>query len=277
MSDKISVFKLFSVGVVTKPKARTSRHIQVLATESAMATDGEVTHAPLDQTFKGVETDGSEYQVRNISTRDMECEWFPGETNQVTPPDVERGEQVLIYRLADTDQYFWTCMGLRNHLRTLESVIMMYGATPDPGGCGLDFTKCYYQQWSPLDGHITFGTSQANGELFKYTVQINTKDSFIALADDVGNYAEINSADSRVMIRNIDDSYFKAEKKIIDVKADQEINLTCGGSTFKMTPTTIDLVTTTYTEKAPTINRDATEINDKAPTINVTTAKWSFL
>lgn len=277
MAEQISVFKLFSIGQVTKPKARDSRHIQVLALESASGTDGEVTHAPLEQIFKGVETDGSEYQVKSISTRDMECEWFPGETNQVTPPDVERGELVLVYRLADTDQYFWTSMGMRNHLRTLESVILMYGATPNAAGNGLDFTNCYYQQWSPLDGHITIGTSQANGEKFKYTIQVNTKSSFIALADDVGNYAEINSAESRVMIRNVNDSYFRAEKQIIDVKADKEINLTCGGSTIKMTPESIKTKTITDASEATTITRTGTNITDESTAYVNKAATWAFI
>lgn len=283
MAEQVSVFKPFSIGQVTKPKTRTSRHIQVLALETASATDGEVTHAPLEQIFKGVNADGSEYQVKSVSTRDMECEWFPGETNQVTPPDVERGELVMIYRLADTAQYFWTTMGLRNHLRTLESVIILYGATPDVSGCGLDFTKCYYQQWSPLDGHITFGTSQANGEQFKYTVQINTKQSFVAITDDVGNFMEVNSADSRVQLHNVDNSFFKAEKKIVDINADMEINLTCGSTKINMKPDSIKTTTKTYedsatdhTTKATNINRQGTNITDKSTAYVNNAATWTF-
>lgn len=277
MAGQISVFKLFSVGQVTKPKARNSRHVQVLALETASGTDGEVTHAPLEQIFKGVETDGSEYQVKSVSTRDMECEWFPGETNQVTPPDVERGELVLIYRLADTDQYYWTSMGMRNHLRTLESVIIMYGATPKAAGNGLDFTNCYYQQWSPLDGHITIGTSQANGEAFKYTIQINTKQSFVAITDDVGNFMEVNSADNRVQLRNANESWFKAEKQVIDIKADKEINLLCGGTKINLTPESIMSKTTTDTSEATTFLRKGTNITDESTAYTNKAATWAFI
>lgn len=277
MAQHVSIFQPYSVGQVTVPKERTSRHIQAVAVEIASATDGEVTHAPEQELLKGFDNEGTEYEVKMTSTRDIECEWLPMEGNRATPPDVERGELVMIYRLGDTTQYYWTCMGLRNHRRTLESVITFYGATPDLNGCGLDFAKCYYQQWSPLDGHVTFGTSQANGEKFKYTFQINTKDSFIALTDDIGNYLEINSAESRVILRNVDDSYFKAEKKVIDIKADAAINITVGGTTMVLLPDSITSTATTITETGTTNNRNATTINDNAPTINVTTTKWSYL
>lgn len=270
MQQQASIFTPYSVGLVTKPKARTSRHIQVLAIEIATATDGEVTHAPEEEILKGISTDGSEYQVKVTSTRDIECEWLPMEGNRSTPPDVERGELVMVYRLGNTDQYYWQCMGLRNHLRTLESVITMYGATPNLSGCGLDFSKCYYSVWSPLDGHITFGTSQANGEKFKYTFQINTKESFAALSDDVGNYMEVNSAASRVMLRNVNNSIIRAEKQVIDLIAETAINFTVGG-------TTMVLNTASISSKATTINRDATTINDTATTINAKVSRWNFV
>jgi len=277
MAEQVSIFKLFSVGQVSKPKERASRHIQAVAVEVASATDGETTHAPQENILKGTNSDGTEYQVKVTSTRDMECEWLPMEGNRATPPDVERGELVMIYRLGDTDQYFWTCMGLRQHLRTLECVITMYGATPDLAGCGLDFSKCYYSIWSPLDGHITFATSQANKEKFKYTFQINTKDSFAAMSDDVGNMAEINSADSRVMLKNVNNSMFRAEKQIIDVKADKEINLPCGGSTIKMTPNSITTKTTTDSKEATTITRKGSTITDESGSYTNKATTWSFV
>lgn len=277
MAAQVSIFQPYSIGQVTKPKARDSRHIQALPVEVATATDGEVTHAPEQEIIKGFDADGSEYQVKATSTRDIECEWLPMEGNRSTAPDVERGELVIIYRMGNTNQYFWTCMGQRNHLRTLESVVTMYGATPSLGGCGLDFTKCYYQQWSPLDGHITFGTSMANEEKFKYTFQINTKESLVACTDDVGNYWEINSAESRVMMKNVNNSIIRAEKQIIDLIADKEINFTVGGTKMTLVPESITSKSTTISEEATTINRTATTINDKGTSINVTTSKWSFL
>lgn len=277
MAQQVSIFQPYSVGLVTKPKARDSRFVNAVAVEIATGTDGESTHAPEEEIVKGFSSDGSEYQVKMTNSRDMECEWLPMEGNRSTPPDLERGELVMIYRLGDTPQYYWTCMGLRNHLRTLESVITMYGATPDLSGCGLDFTKCYYQQWSPLDGHITFGTSMANEEKFKYTFQINTKDSFMAMTDDVGNYMEINSADARCMFKNANGSIIRMEKQIIDLIADLGINFICGGTKINLTPDMIKSLTTTHTQEATTINRNGTTINDKSTTYNNTASTWNFI
>lgn len=277
MAQVPSIFMPYSIGQITIPKERTSRMVQALPVEIASGTDGEVTHAPQEEILKGFDSDGSEYQVKMTSSRDLECEWLPMEGNRVTPPDVQRGELVMIYRLGDSDRYFWTCMGIRNHLRTLESVITMYGATPNISGCGLDFTNCYYQIWSPADGHITFGTSQANGEEFKYTFQINAKESFAGLTDDVGNYMEINSAAGRCMFKNASGSIIRAEKQIIDLIADSEINFTVGGTKMTLNPSEITSTTTTDTKQATTINRKGTTINDDSTVYNNTSGRWNFI
>lgn len=276
MVQQVTLFQPYSIGQVSVPKKRGSRFIHALAVEIASGTDGEVTYAPEQEIVEGVDSEGATYQVKMTSSRDLECEWLPMEGNRVTPPDVQRGELVMIYRMGDTTQYFWTCMGLRNHLRTLESVITMYGATPNLSGNGLSFENCYYSMFSPLDGHITFSTSKANGEMFKYTFQINTKDSFAAISDDGGNYMEMNSKDTRVMLRNADDSYVRVEKQIIDLKADTAINFTVGGTTMKLDQQSIRSKTVTDITEATTINRKAQTINDEAPLINVKTTKWNF-
>ncbi|ARV76868.1 hypothetical protein PHABIO_237 [Pseudomonas phage Phabio] len=277
MAQVPSIFHPYSIGQVTIPKDRKSRFINALPVEIASGTDGEVTHAPQEDILKGFNEDGTEYQVKSTSARDIECEWLPMEGNRVTPPDVQRGELVMIYRLGDTSQYFWTCMGLRNHLRTLESVITMYGATPNISGCGLDFSNCYYSIWSPMDGHITFSTSKANGEEFRYTFQINAKDSFAGLTDDVGNYMEINSAAGRCMFKNAAGSIIRAEKQIIDLIADSAIHFTVGGTKMSLTPSAIDSKTETDTKTATTVNRNGTTINDKSTTYNNTATRWNFI
>lgn len=245
--EMVSSLVFFSIGYVTINKPRETRSIQALPVESASATDGETTHSPVQEILKGVDQMGNTYEVKGTATRDLECEWFPYEDNRVTPPDVRRGELVAIYRLANTNQYFWRCMNFRNGLRTLEHVVLAFGASPAAGGSGISFDKCYTITVSPMDGHITILTTKANKEPYAYTFQINTKDGLVGLQDDVGNYIELNSKDTRLSLHNADESFLKIEKQTIEMKADRSIKFTCGGSTMEMTPESIATNTTNTT------------------------------
>jgi hypothetical protein len=244
---KASMFRLFSLGRAVENKARNTRFLNVLPVEDKLAIDGEVTHSPEEQTLQGFDALGNRYDVKAVSSNDLVCEWLPSEDNRATPPDIRRNELVEIWQLGDSDQYYWRSLGLRNDLRTLESVVWTFGASPDPGGSGMDFEKCYFLQFSAHDKHITIGTSKANGEPYTYRFQINTKDGAVYLTDDIGNYFELVSKARRLQMKNSDGSFLKIERKAIDLNAAQYIKLTSGGSTLELNPNSF-LVNTTKTD-----------------------------
>lgn len=239
-SNQVSVFRLWSLGRATENKPRNSTKLMVIPLETASATDGETTFNPIEEEFQGVDASGKQYAVKTIGTRDIPCEWLPSENNRATPPDIRRNERVEIWELGDTGQYFWRSQGMDLKLRTLETVVFTFGASPNPGGAGLDFSTCYFLTFSAHDKHVTIGTSKANGEPYAYTIQINTKVGAIYLTDDVNNLIELDSSNNRIQLKNADDSFVKVERKGIDIKADQYIQLTCGGSTYRMEPAKID-------------------------------------
>lgn len=268
--DIKSSLYLFSIGYVTKNKDYDSRSIQALPVESASGTDGEVAHNPVQEILKGIDSAGNAYEVKATATRDLECEWYPFDDNRVTPPDVVRGELVEIYRLGNSPKYFWRSMNMRNGLRTLEHVVNAYAASPTVAGSGINFEKCYTVAISPLNGYININTTKANGEPFAYTLQINTKDGIIGVQDDVGNFFELNSKETRLRLRNANDSYLSIEKQWIDLKADKYIKMTVGGCTYEMTPTTITTKTTTHvSEASATMTLDSPQITAKC-------ARWDF-
>lgn len=268
--EMVSALTFFSVGYVTVNKARDSRKIQALPVESASGTDGEVTHNPVESILKGVDKEGNAYEVKGTATRDLECDWLPHEDNRATPPDVRRGELVGIYRLANTSQYFWRCMGFRNGLRALEHVVLAFGASPSVSGSGMDFSKCYTMTFSPWDGHITIQTTKANKEPYAYTFQINTKEGLIGMQDDVGNYFELNSKDTRLKLQNADKSFVQIQKQMIDLSAAQSIKFTVGGTVMELTPSAITTQTQTTTMKS-------SQFNIETSTGTVKAGKWDFI
>lgn len=265
-----SIVTLYSVGYVTVNKERNSRKIQCLPVEAAAATDGEVTHDPIEEILKGVDKDGNSYEVKATQTRDIECEWMSTEDNRATPPDMRRGEMVEIYRVGKTGQYYWRCMNFRNALRNLEHVVYLFAASPEAGGAGGTFEKCYSMVFSPMDGYIQIKTTKANREPFEYTFEINTKQGVAILSDDVGNYSEINSSESRIKLQNVNKSMVSIEKQEIDIKADKRITLMVGKTGIELTPEMIQQVTTKHATKC-------TDMTINATTVKATCQRWDFL
>lgn len=268
---EMSIFRSVSIGRSVVNKERSSRRIEVLPVEVATATDGVQEFSPNEEVLTGEDKDGNIYNLKVITTRTWDCEWLPNEDNRATAPDVRVGELVEVFRLGDTDQYFWRSMALRNNLRTLESAVFTFNASPNPSGGGIDFNTCYFMQFSAHDKHITIGTSKANGEAFKYTFQINTGDSAVYLLDDTGNLIELDSKDRRIQLKNADGSFVKVERNTIDLNASEYIKMTCGGTTFELKPDAINSNTTNTTLVSKSKHLT------KAPHIVEETDKWDII
>jgi hypothetical protein len=249
-----SQFQLFSIGYVAENKAPGTRHVNCIPVEDAPGFDGEITFAPSDQILKGMDSEGNQYQVKVTTDVSVQAEWLPNGTNRVTPPDVQRGELVELFRMGDTDQIYWRCMGLRDNLRRLETVVYAFNASPENSNTnGVNFSNCYFFEISGHNRHITLGTSQANGEPFAYTFQFNTGEGAVNLIDNIGNQIELDSRDRRLQLKNADGSFVKVEKKVITTKADEKIEFECGGSRYTMTPAQIKLKTAAYVVEADSV------------------------
>lgn len=274
-----SIFRLYSIGRAAENKKRTTMLINVLPVELATGTDGEINFDPKLATNSFTNLKGETIEINGIVARELECQWLPTDDNRLTAPDIRRGELLEIWRLGDTDQYYWRSMGITNGLRALESVIFAWSATPELGGYGLDLSKCYMLSVSAHDKHFTIQTSKANGELYAYTFQINTAESAVYLTDDNDNFFELDSKEKRLQLKNVDGSFVKVEKKFIELNADEYINLKVKNSNFRMTPDSI-------TDVADTINRTArkdynitvgTKMNMRAPKITTTCDRWEIV
>lgn len=233
----VSQFHVHSIGIVAENKPRNDRFCNIIAIEDSPALDGEVSYNPQTEVIQITDSVGKVTSIKTTSDATINCEWYPSGSNRVTPPDVQRGELVEILRLADTDQYYWRCMGLRDNLRRLETVIFAVNASPENGGSnGINFKNCYFFEVSGHNGQITLGTSKANGEPFSYTMQLNTKEGAFNLIDDIGNQFELDSGDRRLQMRNADNSYVKVEKKTVEISGDDSVKLMSGGTSFELTP-----------------------------------------
>lgn len=267
-----SKYRMVSIGTAKENKPRDSTMLNVLMNEKAMATDGEITFNPQEVTREWQDSSGASHQVKTTAERSVPCEWYPGEDNRATPPDVMRNELIEVWRLGDSDKYFWRSMAMKNGLRALESVVYTWNASPNPGGGGIDFNTCYYLAVSAHDKHFTIGTSKANGEPYAWTMQFNTGEGEFTITDDIGNEFEIVSKDNRLQLKNPDGTYLKLEKQKIEASANESIEFKVGGTSYKLTPEAVTTKTTdvvsdssTVTINAPTVSIGGGSITMRAP------------
>lgn len=220
-----TVFRMYGIGIAGENKGLTSRHLAIIPSEVTPVLDGEIAFNPQTQTFKGLNKNGEEYELSVTEDATLTAEWLPLGSNRVTPPDVRRGEPVVIYRLADTDRYYWRVMGLRDDLRRLETAIWAFNANPEEGSNGVDIQNCYFIEISTHTKQITLGTSQKNGEPYGYGIQLDAANGRFTLEDTIGNILHLDSGLSLWEMINAHGTHVRLDKKVIFMYAGDKIDM----------------------------------------------------
>lgn len=260
----ISRLKFYSVGVVAVNKKLTSHFVEITPLEETPYLDGEITDNEDKYKAKSKDFSGGEWEVKLDTTASIRAKWLPmGNSNRITAPDVRRGEVVALYRFGDVDEFYWMTLLQDKHVRRLETVIYSFSNNREEN-INDDPTSTYYTEVSTHKKLIHIHTSKNDDEPFTYDIQINTKDGRIVITDDVDNYILLDSANTRIKIRNKDDSFVDLDKKIITIHAPEKINMITKHLDIKASKT-IKVFTETY-------NTDSTDYKlDSKKTIDTNT------
>lgn len=223
---KQSQLKLYSFGIVLENKPRSINDLLVCPVEILPLLSGELGSEIESLEHKGVDFYGEEYTVKVNARQGIRCKWLSLGSNRVTAPDVRVNERVLIYRFADSDEYYWKETGLDEHLRRLETVSWLFSADPN----GLADTprsaeNSYVFEVSTHDKLITLRTTTLNEEPFAYTFQINTNEGRVTLTDDSGNFFELDSALTCITLQNKEGTKVELNKESINVYAPENISV----------------------------------------------------
>lgn len=230
---------LYGIGRAANNKALKDKNgnpetsLEVTPVEQLSMLDGELISLPFDSEVQGQKADGSSYSSKVTLNTAITAKWVPMGSNRRTPPDIRRGERVYLYRYKDTDQFFWKETGWDDHLRRLETVHFRFSATADPSADMSDPRNWYHLQISTHEGMIHLETARANMEKAKYALQINTKDGIAALADDFGNFFQMESVAKAISMQNGDGTLLQLDKKkfysyapqIMHLVAEEEMKL----------------------------------------------------
>lgn len=230
MSSKL---RWYSYGILAANKELGSMEIEVTPTEELTMLDGELTTRSTQYTAEGVDSLGKTYKSSVEAQVSIRAEWLRfGDANRMTAPDVRRGESVMIYQFSDADKYYWMTLKQDASLRKLETVVWAFSGTKDETK-KTDASSSYYLEISTHKGISHFHTSKANGEPFEYDIQINSKEGYVAITDDGGNFISMDSANARHQIMNSSGTHIDVDK----------VNLTMNvPGTYKVVAKNIELI-----------------------------------
>lgn len=249
---EITKLHIYGLGIVAVNKPLTSKDIEVTPIEDLPFLDGEISDNVSIFESSGKTKDGSTYTTSIDVTATIRATWLPiGISNRVTPPDVRRGEKVVIYRYGETDRYYWTTLEYDMKLRKLETVIFAFSNTQVEAKEGTA-DSTYFFEVSTHKKLVTFHTSKSDGEPFSYTFQFNTKDGNWIVQDDIGNLISVDSANVRIEVKNADGSHVDLDRKDIKVYAPNNIELRAENKIDIIAGNSVNVKTTEITTQADT-------------------------
>ena len=98
MTQSPSSLHFYSVGQAAENLVTGQHTLMVIPVEHHSYLDGEVRSNPQQIVASGVDAAGKAFQSKAVMDTAIEATWYSLQSNRYTPPDVRRGERVLIWR-----------------------------------------------------------------------------------------------------------------------------------------------------------------------------------
>lgn len=274
MNIKGSILQVYSVGQAAANLAVGQTELEVYPSEKKTYTDGEVTDNVSDYTTQGVDASGNSYSTTVQASNSIRAKWLSRNPWLKTPGLVRRGEDVIIWRVGDTDQYYWELMGTTNHLRRRDIVLFVVSNTTDESTTELTPANSYFFEINTVDKHITLSTPNNDGEACGYTVQLNTKDGNFSLSDTIGNAIVLDSVAHLIQLMNADNSTVKVDKTKILIAANDEVMIKT--KSFIAETETTKMTGQQFSSNYPTTTMEGNNFSGQFPQTNWGGAALSF-
>ena len=220
-----TLFKRVSLGIAAQTIKPGTRQLEVIPIESNGFLNGEFAEGDVDLNSTGMDHSGLEYETKVKTSNSVSAVWYPGVSNALTPPTITKGEQVVLYRYADTDQYYWTPEGQSDHLRPTDSVGSRVSAKGTNDQTELNDNNSYSFDMSSDRKRVRLKTTKNNGEKAAYIALFDLAEGYFEVTDDSGTYIQVNSVASEINLENSAGSHIYIEKKKIDILAEEQVKI----------------------------------------------------
>lgn len=221
-----SSFRFYSLGIAASNLELNSVELEVSPIEHLPMLEGELSQLPSGVVARGSDSVGSSYQEELQVASSVRASWRSiGSSNRMTPPNVRRGEELILYQVGDSDKYYWDTINNLGGLRKLETVVYAFSGTKGESVVELNPDNSYVLEISTHEGRVKLTTSKANGEPFAYSLEVDAKNGKLEFKDDVGNEVLLNSEDKRVKLLNGDGSLVDVVGKAISLMASDSVTI----------------------------------------------------
>jgi hypothetical protein len=240
--------------------------------------DGELNSTKKTNTTSLEDGQGNQEQVKVKTANSVPATWLPmGSSNLFTPPDVRRGARVMLYKFSDEETYYWTTLHADLHLRKLETTIYAWSGTKEEfEGTRTEQEKkinqenYYFLEVSTHKGLTHFHTSKANGEYCSFDIQINSKEGFIKIQDDLKQYIVFNAKEKQFAMKNADDCYIEINKKNLTINVPETMTINAKQLIEKIAETISIDAGTSISEKTPDFKVEASSsLSEKVGTYDL--------
>jgi hypothetical protein len=176
--------------------------LYVFPKEIDTLSSGDVTET---KKLKGTTTDVFGKSTTYVATRSklIHAEWRPlasADSNRVTAPYVSIGEEVLLYNIDGTDNWYWDGISNDIALRTREIVTHMYSNKDKPQS-----DDSVLGAWSTTIDTVNkiaaLITTANDGEVTSYKAILNAKTGQAMIADGSGNEIRIDNTKNTISIK----------------------------------------------------------------------------
>jgi len=189
------------IGIAVEDRQLKSRELKVFLRELTPYVSGPISDTTRNETYKVTDDKGGILTGNVNTTNNVSADYFGLNTNSSFPPDIVKGEQVLILKYADEDKYYWVPTGRDDNLRRGE--LIRWSASNDmaSGDKTLGETNTYFVEIdTKLAKRIRLHTSKSDGESYGYDLVLDATNKCIQLKDDAGNMIELLSESGEVNI-----------------------------------------------------------------------------
>ena len=231
MSEEIdmSKLKLYSIGIVIEDKKDNSDYIKASPVENIRSKNDVLTDE--DKKYESNTTNSKDVKTKDKLTggSSLVAKWIPfGHSNRISAPDVYKNETVVIFKFADTDEYYWTTIFREPLLRRLETVLYGFSDLKEFGKA-FDKNSSYWMEVSTKKGYIHLHTAKSNKEPYGYDVKIDTARGVLLIDDNAGNSININSKEGIMDFKAVNKINFTTKEMNINANVKSKGSFTNNG------------------------------------------------
>ena len=216
------------IGIVAADKKPNETTINVMIPELTPVATGAVGVATANQSVQLTDINGNTINSNVKTGNTITAYYMGGRTNVKYPPDVVKGEQVRITKLANADRFYWESMGRDDAMRKTETHRIEVANRTDHTDPTDDDHTYSVELDSKTNQHVRIQTSKANGEKFAYVVKLDGKNGQLQMSDDAGNSVVIDSANDKVILRNAKKSFVLLNGEDITLAAPRDVTIKAG-------------------------------------------------